>query len=95
MARTLIYFLIALLLTSCGTKKVVYNGEVKRNAKKIENKSPKQTAKKLVDMEAQMRMKVYVLQYAPLAQKRMKKFGITARITLATGQMEAQGGVGK
>ena len=74
---------------------MVYNGEVKRNAKKIENKSPKQTAKKLVDMDAHMRMKVYVLQYASLARNEMKKFGIPASITLAQGLLESQAGVGK
>lgn len=64
------------MLSSCGTKKVVYNGEVKRNVKKIENKSPKQSAKKLASLDANMRMKVYVMQYASLAKKEMKKFGI-------------------
>ena len=95
MARILTFFLSAVLLTSCGSKKVVYNGEVKRNAKKIENKSPKKTAKKLADMDTHMRMKVYVVQYAPLAQKEMKKFGIPASITLAQGLLESQAGVGK
>ena len=82
MARILTFFLSALMLTSCGSKKVVYNGEVKRNAKKIENKSPKQTAKKLADMDAHMRMKVYVVQYAPLAQKEMKIFRYATFSTL-------------
>jgi flagellum-specific peptidoglycan hydrolase FlgJ len=95
MARTVAFFITALLLTSCGSKKVVYNGEVKRNAKKIENKSPKQTAKKRAHLDAHMRMKVYVVQYAPLAQKEMKKFGIPASITLAQGLLESQAGVGK
>ena len=95
MARTVIFSITLLILSSCGTKKVVYNGEVKRNVKKIENKSPKQSAKKLASLDANMRMKVYVMQYAPLAQKEMKKFGIPASITLAQGLLESQAGVGK
>ena len=94
-ARTVIFSITLLILSSCGTKKVVYNGEVKRNVKKIENKSPKQSAKKLASLDANMRMKVYVMQYASLAQKEMKKFGIPASITLAQGLLESQAGVGK
>lgn len=95
MARTLTLVFTAFILVSCGSKKVVYSGTVKRTAKKIEKKSPKQSAKKLADLDAHTRMKVYVLQYAPLAQKEMKKFGIPASITLAQGLLESQAGVGE
>jgi flagellum-specific peptidoglycan hydrolase FlgJ len=40
-------------------------------------------------------MKVYVLQYAEMAQKEMKKFGIPASITLAQGLLESQAGMGE
>lgn len=95
MASRVIFIFLALLLVSCGSKKVVYSAAEIRTAKKIENKSPKQTAKKLSELDAHTRMKVYVLQYAPLAQQEMKKFGIPASITLAQGLLESQAGMGK
>ena len=58
MARTLTLVFTAFILVSCGSKKVVYSGTVKRTAKKIEKKSPKQSAKKLADLDAHTRMKV-------------------------------------
>lgn len=94
MARGITIIFIALFLVSCGSKQVVYNSATKRAAKKIENKSPKQTAKKLAELDANTRMKVYVLQYAELAQKEMKKYGIPASITLAQGLLESQAGMG-
>ena len=95
MARGLSIFFVALFLVSCGSKKVVYSGAVKRTAKKIEHKSPKKSVKKLAELDAHTRMKVYVLQYAEMAQKEMKKFGIPASITLAQGLLESQAGMGK
>ena len=92
MARGLRLFFVALFLVSCGSKKVVYSGSVKRTAKKIENKSPKKSVKKLAELDAHTRMKVYVLQYAEMAQKEMKKYGIPASITLAQGLLESQAG---
>lgn len=95
MARTIKLLFVALFLVSCGTKKVVYSGTVKRTAKKIEDTAPKKTAKKLAALDAHTRMKVYVLQYAEMAQKEMKKYGIPASITLAQGLLESQAGMGE
>jgi flagellum-specific peptidoglycan hydrolase FlgJ len=95
MARSLSFFFVALFLVSCVSKKVVYSGSVKRTAKKIENKSPKKSVKKLAELDAHTRMKVYVLQYAEMAQKEMKKYGIPASITLAQGLLESQAGMGE
>ncbi|CAI8161468.1 MAG: Exo-glucosaminidase LytG [Bacteroidota bacterium] len=95
MARRLSLLFVAFFLISCGSKKVVYSGAVKRTAKKIENKSPKQSVKKLAELDAHTRMIVYVLQYAEMAQKEMKKFGIPASITLAQGLLESQAGMGE
>ena len=74
---------------------MVYSGTVKRTAKDIENKSPKKSVKKLAELDAHTRMKVYVLQYAEIAQTEMKKFGIPASITLAQGLLESQAGMGE
>lgn len=95
MARGLTLFFSTLLLVSCGSKKVVYSKVDKRTAKKIENKSPKQSVKKLETLDANTRMKVYVLQYAEMAQTEMKKYGIPASITLAQGLLESQAGMGE
>ncbi len=95
MARTLAIAFAAFFLVSCGSKKVIYSGEVKRTAKKIEDASPRKSAKKLAELDAKTRMKVYVLQYAEMAQKEMKKFGIPASITLAQGLLESQAGMGE
>lgn len=95
MARGVTLVFVALFLVSCGSKKVVYNREVKRTTKKIEEASPKKSAKKLAGLDAHTRMKVYVLQYAEMAQKEMKKFGIPASITLAQGLLESQAGMGE
>ena len=94
-ARGLRLFFVALFLVSCGSKKVVYSSADKRTAKKIEQKSPKKSVKKLAELDANTRMKVYVLQYAEMAQKEMKKFGIPASITLAQGLLESQAGMGE
>jgi flagellum-specific peptidoglycan hydrolase FlgJ len=94
MAKPIIVIFAALFLVSCGSKKVVYSSSDKRTAKKIENKSAKKSAKELAKLDAHTRMKVYVLQYAELAQKEMKKFGIPASITLAQGLLESQAGIG-
>jgi flagellum-specific peptidoglycan hydrolase FlgJ len=94
MARALIIFLGFFLFTSCGTQKVFYSSSDKRIAKKIDKKSERSSAKKLAEMDATTRMKVYVIRYAPLAEKEMKKFGIPASITLAQGLLESQAGVG-
>jgi len=61
----------------------------------IEEASPKKAEKKLAELDARTRMKVYVLQYAELAQKEMKKYGIPASITLAQGLLESQAGIGE
>jgi len=74
---------------------VVYSGTDKRTAKKIENKSPKKVAKQIKELDVHTRMKVYVLQYAEMAQKEMKKYGIPASITLAQGLLESQAGMGQ
>ena len=95
MARGLSLILVALFLVSCGSKKVVYSSADKRTAKKIEQKSPKKSVKKLAELDANTRMKVYVLHYAEMAQKEMKKFGIPASITLAQGLLESQAGMGE
>ncbi len=95
MARTSILILSCFFLISCGSKKVVYSSSDKRIAKKIEKKSPKKSAKELAKLDSRTRMRVYVLQYAPLAQKEMKKFGIPASITLAQGLLESQAGIGE
>ncbi len=95
MARWLSLVFGTFFLLSCGSKKVVYSGADKRTAKKIENKSPKQSVKKLAALDANTRMKVYVLQYAEMAQKEMKKYGIPASITLAQGLLESQAGMGE
>jgi flagellum-specific peptidoglycan hydrolase FlgJ len=89
MARGIVVVFTALFLVSCGSKKVVYSSSDKRTAKKIEKKSPKKSAKELAKLDSRTRMRVYVLQYAPLAQKEMKKFGIPASITLAQGLLES------
>lgn len=95
MARSLAVAFAAFFLVSCGTKKVVYTTEVKRAAKKIENTPPKVSTKKLEELDARTRMKVYALQYAELAQNEMKKYGIPASITLAQGLLESQAGIGQ
>ena len=95
MARGVTLIFVGLFLVSCGSKKVVYNREVKRTTKKIEEASQKKSAKKLAGLDAHTRMKVYVLQYAEMAQKEMKKFGIPASITLAQGLLESQAGMGE
>ena len=95
MARGLALIFMGLFLVSCGSKKVVYNREVKRTTKKIEEASPKKAEKKLTELDARTRMKVYVLQYAELAQKEMNKYGIPASITLAQGLLESQAGIGE
>ena len=95
MARGVTLIFVVLFLVSCGSKKVVYNREVKRTTKKIEEASPKKSAKKLAALDAHTRMKVYVLQYAEMAQKEMKKYGIPASITLAQGLLESQAGMGE
>jgi len=94
-ARGVTLIFVGLFLVSCGSKKVVYNREVKRTTKKIEEASQKKSAKKLAGLDAHTRMKVYVLQYAEMAQKEMKKFGIPASITLAQGLLESQAGMGE
>lgn len=95
MARGIIVIMASFFLVSCASKKVVYNSTTKRTAKKIEKKSPKKAAQKLEELDARTRMKVYVLQYADLAQKEMSKFGIPASITLAQGLLESQAGIGE
>ncbi len=95
MAKYIVIFFAAIFLVSCGTTKVVYSSSDKRTAKKIENKSDKKSAKELAKLDTTTRMKVYVLQYAELAQQEMRKFGIPASITLAQGILESQAGVGE
>lgn len=95
MARGVTLIFVGLFLVSCGSKKVVYTRDIKRTTKKIEEASPKKAEKKLAELDARTRMKVYVLQYAELAQKEMKKYGIPASITLAQGLLESQAGIGE
>lgn len=74
---------------------MVYNRDIKQTAKKIEATSPKKAEKKIAELDAKTRMKVYVLQYAELAKKEMSKYGIPASITLAQGLLESQAGIGE
>jgi len=87
-------FLFFFLITSCGSKKIIYNQPEKKSSKKIEkNKSIDSKKPNILDTNTQM--KVYVLQYSDLAIKEMNKFGIPASIKLAQALLESQAGKGE
>ena len=87
-------FLFFFLITSCGSKKIIYNQPEKKSLKKIEkNKSIDTKKPNIVDTNTQM--KVYVLLYSDLAIKEMNKFGIPASIKLAQALLESQAGKGE
>ena len=98
MKRVLLYLIILILTSSCGTKRVIYNNKSevpKKEVKAKKEKPKKKKSKKVIIVPKILNTEDYVKYYSNIAMDEMVQFGIPASITLAQGILESGAGKGR